>query len=58
MHMRIEKVVIVYALRKSNQLILRKNTQLTKELNAHKKKCTCKTLIDQRIFRTDRGVHF
>ena len=56
--MRIEKVVIVYALRKSNQLILRKNTQLTKELNAHKKKCACKTLIDQRIFRTDRGVHF
>ena len=32
--------------------------QLTKELNSHKKTCTCKTPIDQRIIKTDKGVLF
>ena len=37
---------------------MRKVKQLTKELNSHKKTCTCKTPIDQRIIKTDKDVLF
>ena len=31
---------------------------LTKELNSHKKTCTCKNPIDQRIIKTDKDISF
>ena len=37
---------------------MQKVKQLTKELNSHKKTCTCKTPIDQRIIKTDKDVLF
>ena len=48
-----KKEVVIQALFKSNQLLLRKVKQLTKELNSHKKTCTCKTPIDQRTIKTE-----
>ena len=53
-----KKKVVIQALFKSNQSLLRKVRQLTKELNSHKKTCTCKTPIDQRIIKTDKDVLF
>ena len=51
LYMRIKK-------RSRYQSLLRKVKQLTKELNSHKKTCTCKTPIDQRIIKTDKDVLF
>ena len=53
-----KKEDVIQSLFKSNQLLLRKVRQLTKELNSHKKTCTCKTPIDQRIIKTDKDVLF
>ena len=53
-----KKQVVIQALFKSNQTLLRKLKQSTKELNAHKKTCNCKTPIDQRIIKTDKDVLF
>ena len=53
-----KKEVVIQALFKSNQLLLCKVKELTKELNSHKKTCTCKTPIDQRIIKTDKDVLF
>ena len=48
-----KKEVVIQALFKSNQSLLQKVKQLTKELNSRKKTCTCKTPIDQRIIKTE-----
>ena len=54
----IKKGVVIQALFKSKQTLLRKVKQLTTELNSHKKRCTCKTSIDQRITKTDKDALF
>ena len=48
-----KKEVVIQALFKSNQLLLWKVKQLTKELNSHKKTCAWKTPTDQRIIKTE-----
>ena len=58
MRTREKTLFVIQTLYKLNQLTSWKNSKLTKEFSAHKTKCSCKTLIDQRIIRTYKKALF